>query len=158
MVVNKDKQIWMRSAAGYWVGVWKDKMPTEQQLRRTYTQNGEWMEFGDKRETWKVPTPVTIDQRLALSDDGTWVYQPIRELSWFGDEMSKRRADLEFKEVDGKLMINLAFNGPEVVSLLVRVLRINYRITPEVCHLLDMFTQRNIKSAYGRLMDLTFEE
>jgi hypothetical protein len=116
------------------------------------------MEFGDKRETWKVPTPITIDQRLALSDDGTWKYQPIRELSWLGDEVSKRRADLDFKEVDGKLMINVVFDGPEVVSLLVRVLRVNYRITPEVCHLLDMFTHRNIKNAYGRLMDLTFEE
>ena len=158
IIVNKEKQEWVKSAAGYWVGVWKDKMPTEQQLRRTYTQNGEWVEFGRIRETWKMPTPTTIDQRIALADDGTWTYQPIRELAWYGDEMSKRKAACEIAEDDGTMKVNVSYDMFEVTSLIVRVLRINYRITPEVCHLMDMFTQRNVSNAYGRMMGLTFEE
>jgi hypothetical protein len=160
MIVRKDKQTWMKSVSGYWVGVWNDNLPTEAQLRRPYTQHGEWVEFGDRRETWKLPTPATIDQRIALSDDGSWVYRPIRELSWYSDEVSKRRSGCEIGEQheSGDLTINVSYDMFDVTSLIVRALRINYRLTPEVCHLLDMFSARNVTFAYGRMMGLDFKE
>ena len=159
IIVKKDQQEWMKSEAGYWVGVWKDKMPTEQQLRRTYTQKGVWVAFGANRETWKVPTPQTIDQRLALSDDGSWQYQPIRELAWYGDEVAKIWSTCEVTDVDSNGHTNFVVptNVLDIVNLLVRVLRINYRITPEVCHMLDMFTKTQVLTAYGLMIDAKFE-
>jgi len=52
----------------------------------------------------------------------------------------------------------VSFDVYDATALIVRALRINYRITPEVCHLLDLFTERNITNAYGKILGLTLEE
>jgi len=159
MVVNKDKQTWVKSASGYWVGIWNESPPSETELRRPYMQNGVWLEFGEeKKGTWKLPTPATIDQKLALSDDGNWKYLPIRQLAWYSEEMSKRRAGCEIIGDGDEAKINVSFDVYDATALIVRALRINYRITPEVCHLLDLFTERNITNAYGKILGLTLEE
>lgn len=158
IIVKMSEQEWMKSAAGYWVGVWKDNLPTEEQLRRTYMQKGQWIELRGGK--WKLPTPATIDKDLALNDDGTWKYVPIRELSWYSEECEKRYADFEFGEVDenGKMAMRLVYHPLEVVNLIVRALRINYRITPEVVHLMRLVTERNVSEAYGKIFDLSFTE
>jgi hypothetical protein len=149
-------QEWMKSKAGYWVGVWKDKMPSESQLRRAYMQKGQWIDLrGDK---WKLPTPATIDKDMALSDDGTWRYVPIRELSWYSEECEKRYADFVVDEADGKMSLKVAYDPLEVMDLFIRALRINYRITPEVVHLMRLVTARNISEAYGMMFGLKFDE
>lgn len=149
-------QEWMKSIHGYWVGVWKDKLPTECQLRRAYMQKGQWFELrGDK---WKFPTPATIDKDMALNDDGTWKYVPIRELSWYSEECEKRYSDISFEERDDKVYSVFTYNPLEVMDLLIRALRINYRITPEVVHLMRLVTARNISEAYGMMFGLKFDE
>ncbi len=149
-------QEWMKSALGYWVGVWKDNMPTESQLRRAYMQKGQWLELRGGK--WKLPTPATIDKDMALNDDGTWKYVPIRELSWYSEECEKRYADFIFDEVDGIPMMKVNYNPLEVMDLFIRALRINYRITPEVVHLMRLVTARNISEAYGMMFGLKFDE
>jgi hypothetical protein len=156
IIVKRDQQDWMKSASGYWVGVWKDKLPTEEQLRRNYMQKGQWIEL--KGGKWKLPTPATIDKDLALNDDGTWKYVPIRELSWYSEECEKRYADFQIDEADGKMSMRVAYNPLETINLIIRALRINYRITPEVVHMMRLITERNISEAYGMMFGLTFTE
>lgn len=154
---SRGEQTWMKSAGGYWVGIWNDNPPTEGDLRRTYMQNGEFLPFCSKG-TWKLPLPSTIDMKIALGDDGTWKYVPIRELSWYTEEISQRLAECEFTGEGEEMRRSVQFNMLEVTSLIVRALRINYRLTAEVCHMIDMFTQRNVSVAYSRMLGMTFEE
>jgi len=156
IIVKKAEQEWMKSASGYWVGVWKDKLPTEEQLRRPYMQKGQWIELKSGR--WKLPTPATIDKDIALNDDGTWKYVPIRELSWLSEECEKRYADFQVDEADGEMTTRVEYNPLEVIGLIIRALRINYRITPEVVHMMRLMTQRDISEAYGKMFGLTFTE
>ncbi len=156
IIVKKAEQEWMKSAAGYWVGVWKDNLPTESQLRRMYMQKGQWIELRGGK--WKLPTPATIDKDMALSDDGTWKYVPIRELSWYSEECEKRYADFIIDEADGKMSMKVAYDPLEVMDLFIRALRINYRITPEVVHLMRLVTARNISEVYGMMFGLKFDE
>lgn len=156
IIVKKAEQQWMKSALGYWVGVWKDNLPTESQLRRSYMQKGQWIEL--KGERWKLPTPATIEKDLALNDDGTWKYVPIRELSWYSEECEKRHADFKIEEAGGDMSIQVAYDPLEVINLIIRALRINYRITPEVVHMMRLITSRNLSEAYGMMFGLTFNE
>lgn len=156
IIVKKAEQQWMKSAAGYWVGVWKENLPTESQLRRAYMQKGQWIEL--KGERWKLPTPATVDKDLALTDDGTWKYVPIRELSWYSEECEKRQSDFMVEEEDGKMSMRVSYNPLEVINLIIRALRINYRITPEVVHMMRLMTERDVSKAYGMMFGLTFDE
>jgi hypothetical protein len=158
IIVKKDQQEWMKSCDGYWVGVWKDNLPTEERLRRPYMQKGIWITFrsGDR---WKLPTASSIDQELALKDDGKWEFKPLRELSWYSEEVEKRRSSFTFGEVeDGQVQINLSYDPREAIELIIRALRINYRILPEVAAMMRLMTTRNVSEAYGAMFDISFDE
>jgi len=158
IIVNKEKQEWLKSADGYWVGVWKDNLPKEEQLRRPYMQKGKWITFraGDK---WKLPTVSTIDQELALKDDGKWEFKPLRELSWYSEEIEKRHSSFEYGEVaEGSVSIHMNYDALEVIELVIRALRINYRLLPEVAALMRLMTKRDISEAYGAMFDIRFME
>lgn len=158
IIFNVDKQQWMKSCDGYWVGVWKDKLPTEEQLRRPYMQKGKWLVLngGDR---WKLPTPATIEQELALQDDGTWTYTPLRELSWLSDEIEKRQSSFVVGESsDGTVDIHLSYDPREAIGLIIRALRINYRMLPEVVAMTRLMTTRNVSEAYGMLFDISLKD
>lgn len=152
MIVDKDKQKWMKSASGYWVGVWKDNYPTEEQLRRPYMQPGLWIPglAGDK--TWKLPVPESLNPRMAMDDDGSWKFVPMREYAWYVEEIQKRRAEMETIEEDGQKFWRYDLNPLVDIALLIRVLRINYRMLPEVCHLCEMFTRDDVNAAYKQML------
>jgi len=152
VIVNKEKQKWMKSASGYWVGIWSDSYPTEEQLRRPYMQPGLWIPglAGDK--TWKLPIPETLNPRMALDDEGTWKFVPMREYAWYVEEIQKRRAEMETVEEDGQTFWRYNLNPLVDIALLIRVLRINYRLLPEVCHLCEMFTRDDVNSAYKQML------
>jgi hypothetical protein len=158
IIFNAEKQQWMKSADGYWVGVWKDNLPTEEQLRRPYMQKGVWVPFGTG-EKWKLPTVATIDQELALKDDGKWEYKPLRELSWYSEEIEKRQSSFDYEETpEGGLNVNLRYDPLEDIQLVIRALRINYRILPEVVAMTRLMTTRNVKEAYGIMFNMKFVE
>lgn len=154
LIVNKDKQTWMKSASGYWVGVWKDNYPTEAQLRRAYMQPGIWIPGFCKDETWKLPTPESLNPQMALDDDGSWKYVPMREYAWYTEEIQRRRAEMEEVEEDGKVFYRYTVNPLLDIALLIRALRINYRMLPEVAHMCAMFTRDDVNAAYTKMLGL----
>lgn len=157
LCVNKEKQTWKKSHSGYWVGVWKDDLPTESDLRRPYMQPaGSWIQNKAGGEPWKFPIPSTLDQRLALADDGTWKYVPLREHSWYIEECEKRRKQMAMVDENGETKFRfMAFSNPaDDINLVIRGLRINYRITPEVCDMAEMFTVQEVTHAYATMLGL----
>ena len=123
----------------YWVGFWKKELPKEGELRRHYTQAGPLTPFGESR--WKLPTPDTVDARAVYADDGSMRWETVRQFSWMCDE-AKAIHD-EYLESFG--VRQLVFNVDPVVqvSWLLKLLRVNYRLTPEVAVRLDMWIGRD---------------
>lgn len=119
----------------YWIGFWKKEAPRENELRRPYTQAGPLTQFGEQR--WKLPTPDTVDARAVYTDDGSMRWETVRQFSWMCDEAKAIHA--EYLEEFG--VREMVFkNEPSVqIAWLLKLLRVNYRITPEVAVYLDMW-------------------
>lgn len=126
-------------APAYWVGFWHKELPRENELRRPYTQAGPLTQFGEQR--WKLPTPDTVDARAVYADDGSMRWETVRQFSWMCDE-AKAIHD-EYLESFG--VRNMVFRSEPSVQInwLLKLLRVNYRLTPEVAVRLDMWIGRD---------------
>lgn len=119
----------------YWVGFWKEKPPTESELRRHYTQAGKLIQFGQAK--WKLPTPDSVDARAVYADDGSMRWETVRQFSWVCDE-AKTLVGTYMEEFG---LRSLVFkNEPSSqINWLLSLLRVNYRILPEVAVHLDLW-------------------
>lgn len=123
----------------YWVGFWRDKPPSQSELRRPYTQPGQRVKFG--AETWILPTPDSVDARAVYADDGSMRWEVTRQFAWMCDE-AKDLAETYVKEFG---LRRLLFDADPRVQIdwLLKLLQVNYRLTPEVAVHLDMWTGRD---------------
>lgn len=137
-----DQQTWVPSFAKdehgkplYWVGFWNDKPPTESELRRHYTQAGPRIKLGE--QSWKLPTPDSVDARAVYSDDGSMRWEVIRQFSWVCDEADALKE--VYLEDFGVREIVFQHEPSEQIGWLTKLLQINYRLIPEVAAHLDIW-------------------
>ena len=123
----------------YWVGFWKSQSPKENELRRHYTQSGPLVDFGGQR--WKLPTPTTIDARAVYADDGSMRWEVVRQFSWVCDEAEQLRQT--YLEEFGLRSIVFRNEPSAQINWLLKLLQINYRITPEVAVYLDLWVGKD---------------
>lgn len=123
----------------YWVGFWKDKPPLENELRRHYTQAGALTKFGN--QSWKLPTPDTVDARAVYADDGSMRWEVVRQFSWVCDEAEQLRN--QYLEEFGVRSLVFNVEPSAQIGWLLKLLEINYRITPEVAVYLDLWVGRD---------------
>ena len=119
----------------YWVGFWKDKPPTEGEIRRHYTQQGRLIQFGGAK--WKLPTPDTVDARAVYADDGSMRWETVRQFSWMCDEATALTQT--YMEQFGVREMVFRNEPSAQVNWLLKLLRVNYRILPEVAAYLDLW-------------------
>lgn len=150
-----DEQTWIpsvpidgRERGAYWVGIWNESPPTESELRRPYTQTGEWVDFGKAK--WKLPTVGSVDRYAAYNDDGSMKWVPVREFSWLMDEAEKLKA--EYLQAWGEKEMLFQFDPTEFVNWVLRLLRVNYHMTPEVIEHMEMC--RSVQVADAVLLSL----
>ena len=139
------EQEWVPSVAKidgkplYYVGFWTKEEPKENELRRHYTQAGPLTQFGAAK--WKLPTPDTVDARAVYADDGSMRWETIRQFSWMCDE-AKIIRDEYLQEFGVRDMVFRV--EPSVqINWLLKLLRVNYRLLPEVAVRLDMWTGKD---------------
>jgi len=154
--IDKEKQIFLHNKKhNYHVVIWKDAPPTEQELRREKTQGGKFIKFGDDGGTlWKVAAHGQIDARIHFEDDESVRFTPIRKYAWFVDECQKVLEDT--MTIDGD-SVSYKYSVTEAAALVLKSLRINYRLTPEVVNHLNLLTVRNISEAYQAILGLNFK-
>ena len=141
------QQTWLPSMAkiengrpAYWIGLWNSGAPTESELRRPYTQNGVWIKLGD--EKWKLPTPWTVDAKAVYQDHGSMKWVPVRQFSWMVDEAEKMHAKyLQATELTA-MSFHYEEDPTEQIAWLLKLLRINYRLLPELAVHLEMWSGR----------------
>ena len=143
---DADEQEWhpsvLRDEHGkprYYVGLWTGQPPKENELRRHYTQAGPLVELGGQR--WKLPTPTTIDARAVYADDGSMRWEVVRQFAWVCDEAEQLRQT--YMEEFGLRSIVFRNEPSAQINWLLKLLQINYRITPEVAVALDLWVGKD---------------
>lgn len=158
-VYDPSKQTWIPSIQkldsgehAYWIGIWNGKEPVEKELRRHYTREGMLTELGGQK--WIIPTPTTVDQRAVYNDDGSMRWEPIRQFSWMCDE-AKLIADALSQSSVGGLELEFDNNPVRQIEWIIRLLRVNYRMLPELAAHLELWTRRqHILSTYLATLNL----
>lgn len=142
MHYEPDKQTWLPSVVKddkgkplYFVGFNNDKPAQENELRRKYTQAGQFVQLG--KQKWKLPTPDSVDSRAMLQDDGSYKWEVIREFSWMCDEQ-KQLQDTYLQEGGFRSLV-FKVEPSAQIQWLLKLLRVNYRLTPEVASHLEMW-------------------
>ena len=126
-------------APAYYVGFWLKDPPRENELRRHYTQSGRVTQLGGVN--WKLPTPTTVDARAVYEDDGSMRWETIRQFSWMCDEAQMIR--VQYLEDFGTREVVFRVEPSSQVNWLLKLLRVNYRLLPEVAVRLDLWTGKD---------------
>lgn len=156
--IDKEKQEFIHNKKyNYHVVIWKDSPPTEQELRRVKTQGGKFVKFGEEPNDtlWKIATPSQIDSRIHFEDDESVRFIPIKKYAWFVDECEKFREGMIHIEGDS---IKYRWMVQDAAALVLKSLRINYRLTPEVVNYINLFTGNNVNTAFHEIMGLDAKE
>lgn len=161
LIYKPEAQTWIPSAksgdresGAYWVGIWKDSPPTEEDLRKPDHRKGSFVRLGNG-ELWSIVAQGQLERFPDLKSDGSLIYYVDEAFNWFSTEIDKRLADV-IRGDDGS--ITLLFDMTKDWMFLCRVMAINYRITPEVVSHLRLFSQSALKRLIAQLMDMTLKE
>jgi len=162
LIYKPESQTWIPSAkagdresGAYWVGIWNDSAPTEEDLRKPNCRRGSFIKLGNG-ERWSVVVPESIDRFPLLNTDGTLTWVADESFNWLVTSIDKRRADaLSTINDDGS--VEISFNFAADWQFLVKVLQINYRITPEVVAHMRLFSQQAIKELISALMGMPLQ-
>ena len=142
-----DQQHWIKSAEGYWVGMWKDDPPSPQQLARPYQERGRWVTLGDGN-SWLIPEVHEIDRNLILGDDGTWKFEVQRKHHQLWLESICWAENFFGKKPGAGVTLNLL----QMIEFVISVLRLNYRIVPEVASHLRLLTKHGIAVPFSVIL------
>ncbi len=139
-----------RESGAYWIGLFKDSLPTEEDLRRPDHRGGEFVKLGND-ERWSICSPSHIDRFPLLNSDGTITWAVDEAFNWLVAEIAKRRTEV-VSTMDNEGMMTVNFSFEHDWRLLCSVLQINYRITPEVVSHLRLFSTQSIKQMISELL------
>lgn len=137
------------AAGRYWVGLDPDQLPSPTDLCRAYPFMGPICRLGDGR-TWMIPRPEMIPATMRRDDDGSWRFVPQRQYVEFCMAAEQMKAVFDGLQVGGSLLYG------DLAEFCESALRINYRVTPEVCDLLGLWTSGYSGScmAVGTVLDV----
>lgn len=160
-----NKQTWVPSAkrgdlpsGAYWIGMWDDSPPTEEDLRRPDHRPGAQVVLGNG-ESWAVPTPNSPERFPQLNADGTLTWVVDERYNWLVTDLDKRKSTGALTtEVNGKEHVSFIFDDEADFWFLARVLQINYRVTPEVVAHMRLLTQDTIRAMVAGMLGMTLVE
>ncbi len=140
-----ERQTWVPAAKSdegatgrYWVGFAKEAPPRAAELQRPYPYRGITKTLAG--QPWRIPVPKELPHDVIMADDGSLRF-----------ELQRRFYDYVLEAEDWVTKIIAVHDGelsglpyPDIWAFVVKSLRLNYRITPEVVSELRLFDQDNI--------------
>lgn len=127
-----------RPAGRYWIGFSREKPLGPEQLKRRRQEPGTWVIAGDGNR-WCLPSVETLPRDYIPCNGGWGLALPERynELVMAASEMSfrVRHEKTELPMADG-------------LSFVLRFLRLNYRMTPEVMARLRLLNEENAAAIF----------
>lgn len=139
-----ERQTWVPAVARdgfeerrYWVGLWKDKLPTQSDLIRPYPYAGKHVKLNDDAQ-WLIPVARELPNEMKLADDGSFEFVVQRKFHKVWTEAYKWAEKFGDDAADG------SFQWPDLISYIIEVIKLNYMLTDEVISELRLFSQANI--------------
>lgn len=158
LIFKPDVQTWIPSAksgtresGAYWVGIWNDSPPTEEDLRKPNHRRGSFIKLGND-ERWSIVVPGHLDRYPLLNADGTLQWCVDTQFNWYVTEIDKRKEDLIPGSTEGKFI--MVFDLTKDWFFLTSVLQINYRLVPEVAAYLNLFSENSLKELLATMVGL----
>lgn len=144
MHYNAGEQTWVPAAkngdlpeARYWVGVFNNNLPSEEDLRRPGVLYGDFVELNDGKP-WMVPAPHFLPHDLMLQSDGTLKSEPKQRYQ----DVSVDAAQWRFRLAGGPQQVELI----EMFRFVMKCLSLNYRLPAELASHLRLLDESNIKA------------
>lgn len=140
--VNDEKQTWI-PCAEYHVGVWNDSPPVPGDLLRRRPHRGAYCKLGDGNQ-WLIPAWQQLPRNVVLLPDGTTTlevkpkYLPLWEA-----------AEYWGRKFGG---VSSPFSFLELSNFCILLLRLNYRIAPELTGHLELFDTENLAEPLGTFL------
>tara|TARA_R110002095_G_scaffold200479_2_gene180762 strand:+ start:1463 stop:2116 length:654 start_codon:yes stop_codon:yes gene_type:complete len=122
------------AAKRYWVGIWNDKKPTPNDLKRNTQHPGRMVVLGDGQE-WMIPNVGSFPNYFGLDNYGKWVSYVRDEYRECFDEA------MRWREVLDTLREGDALDFGDVFEYVANALSLNYMLTGEVISELKLFGQ-----------------
>ena len=165
LLYNAEKQDWIPAASvngsqegRYWVGLWKGKPPTEEDLRKPDASKAQLVRLGNG-ENWRISTPQTLEKFPIFADGGVqWVVD--EQFNWLGTELDAIRATsvTTWTDEENKIRSTFTFDDTRHFLFLCQLLAINYRITPEIVVALRLFNDASVRQIVAGLMGMDLGE
>ena len=157
----KDQQTWIPSntqwggkQGAYWVGIWKDSPPTEQDLRRPDHRQGVQIRLGDD-DSWSIPTPNTLDRFPQFDSQGKLTWSVDEEFNWLTTDLEKRKSTGLNEDGD---TVSFIYDDETDFEFICRLIQVNYRITPEVIVHLRLLSETAIRGIVSGLMGYALKD
>lgn len=158
LLYKPEAQTWIPSAksgdresGAYWVGVWNDSPPTEEDLRKPNHRRGSFVKLGDG-DRWSIVVPGNLDRFPLLNSDGTLTWVVDNQFNWYVTEVDKRKEELIPGSTEGNWI--MVFDLAKDWFFLVSVLQINYRLVPEVAAYLNLFSENSLRTLLAAMVGL----
>ena len=154
-----DEQTWVPASTQwggelgrYWVGLWNDSPPTENELRRPDHRRGAQIKLGNG-EHWSVATPNTIQHFPHFDAEGKLAQVPDAQFNWLTTDLDKFKASRITQNEDDPTSVFVSFDFEEDFDFICRLLQVNYRVTPEVIAQMKLLDVDAIREMIAALMD-----
>lgn len=156
IMYKPDRQRWVQFG-DYWIGVFKDNLPTPAELERRDQLPGYLEELGDGLQ-WNCPlirtpyadTPqMRIPRKFGVDDQGNLVNEPLPEYC----EAWERTA-----EIWNWIAFNEQIDIDVCITYAAQLLGLNYRVSRNECLLLNLFDETNLKRVFIAACDKDFFE
>lgn len=147
---DADSTEWIDCGA-YFVGVHTEQKPTPSELQRARLFDGYAVRLCDGHE-WIVPAAVRLPRDMRL-EGGKWTRRVKREFDdfWTKSERYFKQFVESVSNEEGVFSVDEDITqeqyDSEVMGYLIKALRLNYRITPELVSHLGLFDTKTIVDA-----------
>ena len=151
---DADKQLWLPAsgiggdAGRYWVGVWKDSQPTEEEVLRPDRRKSTFVELADGKR-WLITRPIDMDRFPVPQADGSILWAVDEKFNDIVTRLDRIKAERIVTNGDQHSFL---FDKDSDFILLCDILQINYRVTPELVSQLRLFSDNSI----GKLVAAMF--
>ncbi|MFH1731406.1 MAG: hypothetical protein ABIF82_07130 [Planctomycetota bacterium] len=146
-----DKQDWIDTGDGYWLGWDRDAKPRPADLERPKMITGYDVELGDGN-LWQIPS-VTFVERKVTFRNGRWQNGVvIPELAALVEAADRVLEGQEIEERDGKTYFKA--DAAEMAEIAATALAANYCVGPHEIAALELLSSRNLWGICQALTDM----
>jgi hypothetical protein len=159
LLYNADNQTWIPAsgrggdAGRYWVGIKNESLPTEKELLRPDHRRGKFITMADGKQ-WLITRPADLDRFPIPQADGSIVWSVDEKFNSIVTQLERIKATRLISDGEASSFV---FDMEDDFWLLCEILRLNYRMPPELVAHLRLLSDNSISETVAALFGLKLE-